>query len=287
MQSSQEFQIRRSQYPAVQENWSPPSDSFSEFFASDSYSQPQFESTAQYADYSHFGLYPENMEGDEDWESLQEMGIDVLDSVRLAFPEMGEMDDSMLEAELETMFSTMSEADIEGFWNWVKKKARKVAKVAARVIKPVLKTAGGAVGTFFGGPAGAALGSKIGGAIGGLASRGLTMVSQGKGKQVIQQVRRNVQQAATRVRQGKPVFNNSQVANALAQLQALLSNPQLQGLLGRRESMRNAAVISGEAADAALMEIAYDIIETANVLEQALHESNAAYEMAYDESWAS
>ena len=69
------------------------------------------------------------------------------------------------------------------------------------------------------------------------------------------------------------------------QLQNLLRNPQLQQLLGRRESIFENADMSGEMADAALMEIAYDIVETASVLEQALHESNAAYEMAYDESW--
>ena len=255
----------------------PEANSFSEFFGED---RP-----SEFADLSDYGLYPDTFAGDPDWEALFAMGIDPLGAVRLAFPEMGEMDDSYIEAELQTLLSTMSEAEIESFWKWVKKSARKVAGVASRVIKPVARVAGGALGTVVGGPIGTALGQKLGGAIGGLASRGLSQVSRGgfRGRRIFKQIRRNAQQAVNRVRRGQPIFNNQQVRGAISQIQGLLNNPQISALLGPQEIYaENFGEISGESIDAELMEIASDIIEAASILEAALEETNSAYDIAYE-----
>ena len=92
--------IRQPKFPITQSQWSASSDSFSEFFADQPESVSHSETTSFYPEYSSFAYYPDNVEGDEDWESLMDMGVSLLDSVRLAFPEMGEMDDSMIEAEL-------------------------------------------------------------------------------------------------------------------------------------------------------------------------------------------
>lgn len=241
-------------------------DEFAEFFSS------QDDISSIEAQFSEIGLPYAEWANDPEWQELASMGIGPIEAIILSSPELAESSHDDIYQMLREQAYEMQPEEMAEWW---KKIRRGIAKVAARVVKPLAVAGGTALGTYFGAPA---LGNKLGRALGGFASRGLTRLSKkGDAKQIRQQINRGINTARTRVSQGKPVFNQQQVSGAIAQLQQLLSNPQIAALLGQREGYYGDGAGQYISEDS-LYEVVGDILDAADSLEAALSEG------AYEES---
>ncbi len=250
----------------------------------------------EYFSESGRNIYPENITGNADWETLAEYNVGPRELARLTLDGFESLTDPEVDEALESILHTMSDAEIESFW-------RGLARFGAKIVKPLAQWGGTALGTVIGGPVGAAVGNVAGRALGNLAQRGLSRAgrprrrpqarrrrrvrSQGRfrgqprsgpsRRTISQRVRRNIHQGATRIRRGQPLFNQQQMSHAVRRVQGVLASPAVQRSLSNSygDEVIETENMFGEyyPSDLALAGTAETILELAADIEELLPEN--------------
>jgi hypothetical protein len=248
------------------------SNGFDEFWAGGG-ARSGFGNAAEYAD-DLASLIPESVTEDPGWHQLAHYGVGIREAAAMALPELAGLHGEAIDEELADILSGMSEAQMEGFFDFLKNTARSALQVAA----PLAGAAGRILGTAIGGP----VGTMVGGMAGDLLGQGAQALDRhlGRGGQRRGRGRRGQGGGRRGRRQSRGGFGqvfNQFAPTVQAGARALVSTaaPAV-SRLGQQLQNPAAGMALGQAAGQQIAQVAGQLSGLINSQEMQLALSNAA-----------